>query len=257
MPPRCPRGCTSRRAARLRGENLEHHLKPEQHHRPGDVVAVGEERAIPGVGLLLGADPADRQDHLVGLTGEQVATAGTAVGEQADAGGQAMLDLGAIVGLGAGHHPPGLLLDPSKRGDVVVGAQQDPGLAGAGLGRQVGFPLDQLVRAVGQPASHVGRISVAHRPPQHRQPQPVDLEEDDARHRCLHPLPGTLRDPLRDAHRVGVVIVGADHDVDRHRHHRGQKRGYQRPAERVDLDRSRCDRGRGLQHQRIQARAPR
>ena len=35
---------------------------------------------------------------------------------------------------------------------------------------------------VGEPARHLGRVAVAHRPPQHRQREPVDLEEDDARH---------------------------------------------------------------------------
>ena len=67
-----------------RGGPLEDHLPGEQHQRPGDVEAVGEEGAVAGVGLLLGLDPADRQDHLVGLAGEQVAAAGPAVGEQPD-----------------------------------------------------------------------------------------------------------------------------------------------------------------------------
>jgi len=64
---------------------LEDHLPHEQDERARDVVAVGEERAIAGIGPLLGVHPADREDHVLGVTGQQVAPAGAAAGQQADA----------------------------------------------------------------------------------------------------------------------------------------------------------------------------
>ena len=179
MPPRWPRGRTSRRVARSGGGPLEDDLPDEQHERARDVEAVGEERAVAGVRPLLGLHAADGEDHVVGLAGEQVAAARAAVDEQADAGGVAALDLRAVGRRRAGHQRAGLLLDPAERGDVVVRAEQDPGLAGAGLRREVGLPLGQAVRAVREPARHLRRVAVAHRAPQHRQREPVDLEEDD------------------------------------------------------------------------------
>ena len=65
-----------------RGGHLQRDLPGEQRQRAGDVEAVGEEGAVAGVGALLGIDPADREDHLVGLAREQVAAAGAAVDQQ-------------------------------------------------------------------------------------------------------------------------------------------------------------------------------
>ena len=137
-----------------RRDQLEHDLPEEQDERARDVEAVGEERAVAGVRLLLGLDPADGEDHLVGLAREQVAAARPAVDEQPDAGRVAALDLGAVAGRGAGDQRPRLLLDPAERRDVVVRAEQDPRLAGAGLRRQIGLPLGEPVPSVGQPARH-------------------------------------------------------------------------------------------------------
>ena len=78
---------------------------------------------------------------------------------------------------------PRLLLDPAEGRDVVIGAEQDARLARPGLGRQIGLPLEQVVRVLGEPARHVRCVPVAHRAPQHRQREPVDLQEDDPRAR--------------------------------------------------------------------------
>ena len=40
-------------------------------------------------------------------------------------------------------------------------------------------PTRSTVRAVGKPAGHVGGVAVPHRPPEHREREPVDLEVDD------------------------------------------------------------------------------
>ena len=166
--------------ARGRGQ-LEHDLPEEQDERARDVEAVGEERAVAGVRPFLGLGAADREDRLLGLAGEQVAAARPAVDEQADAGRVAPLDLRAVRRRRADHHAPALLLDPAERRDVLVGAEQDAGLAGAGLRGEVGLPLGEPVAVLGDPARHRRRAAVAHRVAQDRQREPVDLEEDDPR----------------------------------------------------------------------------
>ena len=137
----------------------------------------------------------------------------------------------------AGDQPAGLLLHPPERRDVLVRPEQDPGLAGSRLGGEVGLPLGELVVALGDPARHGRRASVPHRAAQHRQREPVDLQEDD---------PGDVgggrrslaaRHPLDDAERVLVVVVGARHDLERERDRGDHQRREQRAAERVDADR--------------------
>ena len=86
-----------------RRDPLEDHLPEEQHEHAGDVEAVGEERPVAGVRPLLGAHPADGEDHRVGLAREQVAAAGSVVGQQPVPGRQAPLDLGAVRRRGARH----------------------------------------------------------------------------------------------------------------------------------------------------------
>src|SRR4029453_13413338 len=122
---------------------------------------VREERPVAGVRAFLRLDPADRQDLFLGLAGEQVAAARAAVNEQAVAGRPLPLDPRAVVGCGAGHERSGLLLDPAKRRDVVVRAEQDPGLAGAGLRGEIGLPLGERMGALGEPAGPVWGIAVA------------------------------------------------------------------------------------------------
>ena len=193
---------------RRRGQ-LEEDLPEQRARAPRDVEAVGEERAVAGVRLLLGADPAHGQQHVVGVAGEQVAAARAAVREQAVARRVPPLDLGAVVGVRADHQRPALLLDPAERGDVLVRAEQDARLARAGLRGEVGLPLDHAVRALGHPARHLRRVAVAHRPLEHRLRQPVDLEEDDPRGVGGDLLARPAGEPLRHPQRVLVVVVRA------------------------------------------------
>ena len=153
MPLRWPRGRTSRRAARRRGADLEHDLPEEEDERPRDVEAVGEERAVAGVRLLLLGDAADGEDHLVRLAGQEVAAARAAVRQQADAGRPLALDLRAVVRPRARDDPAGRLVHPAEGRDVVVRAEQDAGLAGPGLRREVGLPFRQLVSLARPPSA--------------------------------------------------------------------------------------------------------
>ena len=227
--------------------DLEADLEQKQHEGARDVEAVGQERPVARVGLLLGLGAADRQDRLVGLAGEQVAAARAAVGEQPDPAGEAALDLRAVGRRRARDHTPRRLLDPAEGGDVVVGAEQDARLARPGLRGEVGLPLDQAVAVLGDPAGHGGRVAVAHGVAQHRQREPVDLEVDDARHVGTHLLALPARDPAGHAHRVLGVVVGAEDHLQREAHRGHQQRGEECVAEAVDPDVVREDVGR--QHQ--------
>ena len=88
------------------------------------------------------------------------------------------------------------------------------------------------MRVVGQPAGHRRGVAVAHRPAQHRQREPIDLEEDDPGDVGLGDDALPTRDPLRDAQRVRVIRADDDREPDAHR--RDHQRGEQRPAEAVD-----------------------
>ena len=78
----------------------------------------------------------------------------------------------------------------------------------------------QLVAPLGHPARHVRRVAVAHRPPQHRQREPVDLEEDDARRVRARGAALSLRDPADDLQRVRVVVVRSEDDGEHDAHGR-------------------------------------
>ncbi len=216
------------------GRPLEAHLEEEEHEGARDVEPVGEEGAVVGVGLLLGLEPADGEDVAVGLAGEQVAAARAAVPQQALPAAVAALDLGAVRRGGAGHQDPRLLLDPAEGGDVRVGAEQDAGLRGAGLRREVGLPLVEPVRPIGEPARHLGRVAVAHGAAKHGEGQPVDLEVDDAGNVGRDGLTCAPGDALDDPERVGVVVVGPQHHLQGDGHGGDDEAGEERRQERVD-----------------------
>ena len=192
-----------------RGRPFQDHLPAEQHQGAGGVVAVCEEGAVAGVRLLLRVHPADGEDHLVRLTGEEVAAAGATVDEQTDPGAEPPFELGAVGWRRAGHHRRGLLLHPAERRDVLVRAKQDPRLARPRLRGEIRLPLDKTVR-LPRPTGHVRRVPIAQRPPQHRQREPVDLEIDDPRDVRRRDDPLTTRNPVRDPDR-GYVIGAEEH----------------------------------------------
>ena len=145
-----------------------------------------------------------------------------------------MFDLRAVVGVRAGDHPARALLDPAERRDVVVVTQQDAGLAGAGLRRQIGLPPEQPVAPVGEPACHVRRAAGLHGPAQDRERQAVDLEEQDPGRVGGDRLGSTSRHPSCEAECVGVVVVDACDGAGRRAHRRGEDRDCERVGEAVD-----------------------
>ncbi len=181
-----------------RGRDLERDLPEREHEHARRVEPVREERAVPGVRLLLRFHPADGEDHVVGLAGEEVPAARATVAQEPVAR-VTTLDLGAVGWRRAGHRRRRLLLHPAERGNVLVRAEQDPRLRGAGLRGEIRLPLRQGVAALDEPAGHVRRVPVTHRPLQHRQREAVDLEVDDPRRVGLDPFARVLRDPLDHA----------------------------------------------------------
>ena len=236
----------------LRGYELQDDLPEPEREDTGDVRAVGEERAVAGIGLLLLRDPAGREERGVGVAGEQIAAAGAAVGEQSGAGGAVPFDRRAVVRVRAGEHPARALLDPPERRDVLVVPQQDPGLTGAGLGGQVGLPSEQPVAVVGDPAGQVRSAAGLHRAAQDRQREPVDLEKQDPGRVGGDRLRSPSRHPPGDAERVGVVVVDARDGADRRAHHRGEDRDCERIGEAVDLQLLGDDVGGHQQDRRVE-----
>ena len=253
MPPRCPRGWTSRRRWRAAAQSSSDDLTDEERRRPRDVVPVREERPVPRVRLSLGADPAHGEDHLLRPSREQVPAARASVDEQAGSVRVAALDLLAVAGSRAGHQRAGLLLDPAEGGNVVVRAEQDARLARARLRREVGLPLDEPVRARREPAGHLRSVSVAERPLQHGKGEAVDLDEDDARPVGAYLLARPSGHPLDHAQRVRVVVVDPERDLEDERGGGRDESARERPAEVVHGDgvldrvarRSRAPRRRG------------
>ena len=230
--------------------DLEDHLPEEEDEQAGHVEAVGEEAPVAGIRLLLRLQPADRQDHVVRLSRQEIAAARAPVDEQPVAG-VAALDLLAVRRRRAGHHRRRLLLDPPERGNVVVRAEQDARLRRAGLRGQIGLPFRQLVPLVGEPPRHVRGVAVAHGALQHRQREPVDLQEQDPRRVCLDLLARAPRDPLDHTQRVGVVVVRPEHDVEHDRDGRGDERDSERRPEGVDRQVAVRDPIGGEEHQGI------
>jgi hypothetical protein len=111
------------------------------------------------------------------------------------------LDLGAICRTRAGDQLRRFLLDPAEGRNVLVRADQNPGLAGTGLRRKVGLPFRESMTSLGKPASHVRGVAVSHRALQDRQCEPVDLEEDDAGASVI------VRPPVRRAIRWTTLNV--------------------------------------------------
>src|SRR6202007_2867576 len=83
---------------------------------------------------------------------EHVPAAPAPTGEQALTGGAPALDLGGVGGMVGDDRTPRVLLVPAKCGHVPVAAQQEAGLAGAGLRGEIALPTVQSVRALRQPA---------------------------------------------------------------------------------------------------------
>ena len=142
------------------------------------------------------------------------------------------LDLRAVGRCRARHQRRGLLLHPAEGRDVLVRSEQDSRLAGTRLRGEIGLPFGQTVRTVGQPASHGRGVAVPHRPAQHGQREPVDLEVDDpgdvgARDDAL-----PARDPLRNLDRRHVIR--AEEHVEHDAHSGDDERREESPAEVVD-----------------------
>ncbi len=75
-----------------------------------------------------------------------------------------------------------------------------------------------------------GDVAVPHRSQQDREGQSVDLKEDDPRRIRARLLPLPARDAPDYAQHVGVVVVGAEDDLEDDARGSDHERRQQRPA---------------------------
>jgi hypothetical protein len=159
-------------------------------------------REVSGVVLADRTTPAQRGAHrqhrVRGVAGEDVGAAG-AVG---------------VAGMVGDDRRAALLLPPAEGGHVLVVAVQETGLAGAGLGGPVGFPLPQLVRAAADPGGQVGSAAVLQRPHQDVVGESVDLEEEHPGDVGLGHMAAAACRAGDDVALPGVVLVDRQQRVD-------------------------------------------
>ena len=250
MPPRWPRGRTSRRAARSEAVTSRITSQVKSTRTRVTLNPLARKARYPGFGpfsasvrltvrMVSSASPDSRLPRLAPPPASSPIP------------GVPALDLRAVRRRRAHHQAAVLLLDPAEGRDVLVGAHEDPGLAGTGLGGEVGLPLGQAVALVGDPARHRGRAPVAHRVAEHRQREAVDLQEHDAGHVGTGAAALASGDAARDPERVRVVVVGPEDHLQDDAHRRHDQRGEQRVAEAVHADVIRQGVGRDLEQERV------
>ena len=259
MPPRCPRGRTSRRRRAPRRRPLEHDLPAEQHERSRDVEAVGEERAVAGIGPLLRAHPADGEDHLVGLAREQVAAARAAVDEQPDPGRHGCAR--------SPRSPSGRSRRSSCRSPSRPSGR--PGCprwsrAGSRPGWRRSATRGRAPTRSGGASRRASQRAIVGALPSRIARRRTGSASPSISRKTI---PGTSvrasvalppRDPLHHPQRVGVVVVGADDHLEHQRDDRHHQRGQQRTRKRVDSDVSReARRSRASAASRRRAAPPR
>ena len=240
-------GAPSRRW-RARRPALARDVGEREPDRAQQTVGIGEVREqIRGVRAAAVADRGhgDRAPRRVAR--EHVAAARAAACEQAVTVRAAPLDLGRVTRMVGDQCAPGLLLVPAERRHVPVAAEQQAGLAGARLAREVALPADQLVAARFEPPRDRRRVAVLERRAQHLLAEAVDLEQDHPRHIGAVPGARVARAPPDHPHvaRVAVEVEQRDErSGDERQHGRDQEVGPEcRRAARRPQERERHDPG--------------
>ena len=203
---------------------LAEDVDERQHERARDRVGTSE------VGRVVDPDRppavqhrAHRQHRVRRVAGEDVGAAGAARVQQPAPVRVPPLQLFGVARVVGDDRRAAVLLPPAEGRHVLVGAVQQARLAGAGLRGPVGLPPAQPVGAAAQPGGEVGRVAGGQRPVQDVVGEPVDLQEEDARHLALHVLPPPPHLPADDVAVPGVVFVDRQQRVEargerRHRH---------------------------------------
>ncbi len=215
-----------------RGRPLQDDLPDDEHQGAGDVEAVGVEGAVAGVGPLLGVDPADREDRLVGLARQQVAPARPAAGEEADArwrgGARSRRSRPAPSRSSADRSPSRPSGRPGCRGSSRAGCR--PGSRRSGRRCRSPTPTRRWVSSASQraisgalPSRIARRRTGRERPSISRKTMPGTA--------VLGRAGGPAGDALDDPQVVGVVVVGAEDDLEHHAHGGREQRREQGPAE--------------------------
>ncbi|CAM5710809.1 hypothetical protein SALBM135S_06453 [Streptomyces alboniger] len=243
--------------------DLAEDLGDEGEGGPHGVGGIGEVGEVPGPRSVLLPPPGghgEDEGELLGAAAEEVAAAGAVDGEEAAVAGA--LD-GAALELGGGGRPvadhdlAGVLLVPPERGHVVVGAVQDAELARPGLAGPVRAPGGEAVgggdAALPEPPPESGHQPFDDGGAEHVVPDPVELDEDEARvaglrSRQLAAAASAVGEAV-EAAAVGVVVTDGERAAGGRGdggHHRGDDHGGLRPRLAPPLG----DEAQGEQQQR-------
>ena len=207
-----------------------------------DVPEVESDRAREAIGIgevgeiLLGSraltvpDHAHRRRTARRIPREHVAAAGSTRGEETATVGVPPLELGGVLPVVRDHRAARLLLVPAKGRHVVVAPQQQPRLAGAGLGREIAFPGNDPVAAVLEPPGHGRGVALAEGPAQDGLGEPIDLEQDHARDLGAVLLADPTGPPPHDP-QLARVIVEAQRRRQQHQADREHDRRHDRSEE--------------------------
>ena len=189
---------------------LQHDLPPDEQKDSRQVVRVVEE-AEEGVSALTPAGGlARRQLPVAGVTGEEVSAARAVRVQKAVAARELLLERRDVLEARAADEALVLAVPPAERNHVLVVPEQDARLACAGLRGEIRLPAEQLVTSVREPSCEIGHPAGLECAAQDRLGEPVDLEEQHARHVGGERLALTARHALDDAPVVRVVGLVED-----------------------------------------------
>ena len=198
---------------------LQDDIPEKEQQGAREVVGIGEIGVEVGgmeAGKILNG--AGRVHDVRRIARQQVTPAGATIDQQPVAVGVILFDLGYFVRVTGGDDHLALAIVPTKGRNIVVVAVQQAGLAGRGLGREIGLPTDQFVVAFIEPAFHRRRVAQFHGLLQHWLGQAVDFQEENAGHIRLDHLLAAPDAFIDDVAVVrGVVVQGqqcAQDDVD-------------------------------------------
>ena len=208
-----------------------HHAEGQGADEPVRLAEVGEE--VRARLAALDEDRAHGGQRARRVAGHEVADRRAVDGQQPGSVGVAALDLLGVLGVVGDHDAASVLLVPAEAGHVDVAAQQQAGLAGAGLRGQVALPPHDLVRPLLEPARHVRQVPAVQRLAQRLLPQPVDLEEDHPGDVACADAAGAAGAAADDAH-VDRLAVRVEQRLQHGGHHGHDDRDADRGSRAAD-----------------------
>src|SRR3954453_23892391 len=214
--------CVRRLAVELPA-HLDHDLHDHQQEDARNVVCVVVEAEVLVTAMALAVDLARGQHPVARVAGEKIAAARALRMEQSLAAGELLLELRDVLQRRTAHDAPLRAVPPAEGDDALVVAEQDPGLARAGLRREIGLPAHETVGSLVEPPSEVRHLPRRNRLREDRLGEAVDLQEEHTGHVGRERgLSATGRPPHDPAvvRVVDLVERGGAHDLHEREHER-------------------------------------